>query len=1165
VRRILIVATDVALRARLVALLKGAGYTAEIAEPPARAHERNLRGVSLALVVPDGLAAAKTVIDGLEARSPVLLLWTARSTRIAGRDMIDSAEDAPLLAEIAKMLDAGSHEPPPPPVLRFPGYYLDQAAQTLLRDDGAEVRLTPGEFRLLRAFAERPRRVLSRDTLLSATRGTDGDADRGIDMLLMRLRRKIEPDPRHPTLILTVPGSGYRFAQPVEKLDTLPAFGTPPPPAAAELATPGRAVRRRVTILCAELVAAPGARLPADPEQHAALVAAHRARVAALAAPCHGVLGRGFANTVPVYFGLPAALEHAGECAVVASMDIASAAGPGWAVRVGVAAGLVMASHDGDIAGEAPGLALALQSRAAPGQVVIGPEVRRAVGGLFRCQALPAGGQDEAWRVLGRAPLQNRFRALRGDPIAMVGRADEVALLTRRWEQARGGDGRVVWVFGEAGIGKSRLVRSMLSGVDEAGAWRLSFDCAPTQAESPLHPFVNFLQRQSGGGLARLRRLLRPADASDAEASVLAGLLGAADLPQASPQARKAQIFATLQSLLVRLCERRPMVLVCEDAHWADSLSLELLDRLCRDAAELPLLLVVTSRPEFSPPWADEAHVTPVKLNRLGRQDAVVLAHAVACGRPLLAEMTDRILARTDGVPLFVEEFTRTVLESGAASQAMERFRLGVPLDVPANLHDSLMVRLDRLGWARSLAQCAAALGREFTQPLLAAVAGLPPARLEAGLATLCDAQLVARSGATYSFRHALLRDAAYGSLPMAERPALHQRIADGLHAEFPAMAQTEPATLAYHLTEAGAHQTAVPLWRLAGERNIQASANLEAAVHFRRALAILAGLPASPSRDAMELEIRVKFSVALTGTSGYTSHEFCANTTRALDLCEHGAATLSPSHWGPVLWSMVAGAFSAGDMRSARDLAARFMREAEALGDRQLCMIAHRLQGMVLFGAGEGASARAHLERSLALYDSAGDKALAAVFGFDQFVASLSYLGRTLQLLGLPEQALATAARAVQAAEAQGHAISILYAQYSLMSLHMSRREPEAVTAKAREAGRLARAHGAYNYQEVSHVVEQVAALRAGAGAPALAAIGRHLQALRDINWIYFVTRLSLYAAEAAAETGHLAQGRAWWESARALIEDLDQTGCLADMHRVHAALLHAEAAIAA
>jgi tetratricopeptide (TPR) repeat protein len=606
-------------------------------------------------------------------------------------------------------------------------------------------------------------------------------------------------------------------------------------------------------------------------------------------------------------------------------------------------------------------------------------------------------------------------------------------------------------------------------------------------------------------------------------------------------------------------------MVLCEDMHWADSVSLELLDQVVRDVAELPVLLVVTGRPEFSPGWADASHVSTLKLNRLGRQDSAALAASVAGGQALPAELADPILTRTEGVPLFVEEFTRTVLETGAAAQAMERFRLGIPLDIPGSLQESLMVRLDRLGWARQLAQCAAALGSDFSRALLAAVAELAPARLEAGLALLIDAQLVSASGtgsaAIYRFRHALLRDAAYGSLPLPERVLLHARIAAVLARTIPGIAEANPEILAHHLTEAGSRVLAIPLWRRAGEKNIRASANLEAATHFRRALALLAEEAAGPERESLELDIRLEFGVALTGTSGFTAPEFRENTRRALAICE---GQHDPARFYPLLWSMVAAAFSAGDVQDALHLASRFLREAEQLGDRQLRMIGHRLCGMASFGTGALGEAKTHLEESLALHEAGIDAGLAAIYGFDQRVATLIYLAHVQQDLGAPAEALQFADRALYEARLSAHASTEIYVRSCLLLLHMARRDRVALAASVREAARVARQHAAYNLQVAAACLERILSLPASSAGDAFVAIQRHIDGLRQFNWIYLVTRINLFAAEMAAEGGHAIEGRGFCEEARALIDSLAQGGCMAELHLVEAAVLRAEGAAA-
>ncbi len=1017
--RVLIVSTDIAARARLVAVLRRAGYAPELAEPPAQAHDRDTRGIGLAVVVPRGLgAAAQQVISGLQARiGHVVVLAGHEHPAPAGCETVPPDDEAALLQCLARQLETSPAAGPPEKILRFTGYYLDVGAERLCRDCGSEVRLTQSEFRLLRVLAERAGRVQSREQLLAAIRGGDAESDRGIDMLLVRLRRKIEPDPRHPALIVTVPGSGYRFNVPVQSVPCVPPAASGLCPEAAVARTdpppPGRAVLRQMTVLAAELVAAFPP--PADPECVAALLAAHRESTAAAAARFGGTAGPCFGRTALIYFGYPRALEHAGEWAVSAGLTLAgAAAGASGAVRVGIATGLVVTQPDGEVVGEAPDRALALQARAAPGQVLIEAGVRRALGGLFRCRALPGdplqadvlqAEGDRIWRAIGPGPLQNRFRALRHDQAPMVGRSEEIELLQRRWARAREGAGRVVLITGEAGIGKSRLTRAMVALTSPTDALHLCLDCTPRHAESAMHPLINLLERLAPGGgggadaqaakLARLRRALAPAEVSEDEFASLAELLGLCTpaQKQATPQERKAALFATIMAMLVRLCDRRPVLLTCEDVQWADSLSLELLESICRDAAELPLLLLVTSRNDVAGPWVSEPHVTCLRLNRLDRRDAAALAANVAAGRPLPADMAERIAAHADGIPLFVEEITRAVLESGAALQTLQRFRFGEPMDIPAALRDSLLVRLDQLGTTRALAQCAAAVGHDVATSLLASVAGLDPAGLEEGLARLTGAGILVRtqSGNGYRFRHALIRDTAYATMTLAARRALHAQIAAALEAnpEHDAAARAQP--LALHYTAAGMDRQAAAWWLRAGLQSLHRSAMSEALAQLGRAMDLLEPLPEDADGIALKLEILVAYGRVITATKGHGADEVATVFSRARTLC---ARLGDPPQVLTVLFVLWTHAFFRVRLAQAQEQAADLLQQAKKRGEETWLVMGYYTLGFTSLLTGSVEESIALLAEGIRRFDPAQRQLYAGPTVSDPRVVMRTYLG---------------------------------------------------------------------------------------------------------------------------------------------------------------------------
>jgi predicted ATPase len=637
---------------------------------------------------------------------------------------------------------------------------------------------------------------------------------------------------------------------------------------------------------------------------------------------------------VLAYFGYPRADEHDAERAVrtalklvekVAGLDTVAAAP--LQLRVGIATGLVVVgdlvgegeAQERGVVGETPNLAARLQALAEPGAVVIAPSTRRLTGGLFEYEDLGAvdlkglGAPVAASRVARGSPAESRFEALRGrDLIPLLGRDEELTLLQRRRQQAKTGEGRVVVLIGEPGIGKSRLAQAILQEVAGEPHTRLRYFCSPHHQASALHPFITQLEHAAGfsredlpeARLAKLEALLARSNAGAEETGFIAALLSlpAGDkypLPDLSPQRRKGKTLAALLAQLPRLAASQPVLMLFEDAHWSDPTSLELLTLTVARAPQLPLLLLVTARPEFTPPWPADAHVTMQALARLGRREGAALVARSAGGKGLPAEILEQILTRTDGVPLFLEELTKTIIESGLLREEDGHYaRDGAlpPLAIPATLHDSLMARLDRLAPVREVAQIGAAIGREFAYPLLSAVARQPEARLKEALGRLVDSELVFGRGeppaAVYTFKHALVQEAAYASLLRERRRQLHARIAEALEGTFPEVAETQPELVAHHYAAAGFAAPAIDYYRRAADRAMVASANAEAIAHLAKGLELIDSLPESPERISREIDFRLALGSPLTAIRGYGSVEAQAAYTRAKELCAGAGET---------------------------------------------------------------------------------------------------------------------------------------------------------------------------------------------------------------------------------------------------------------------------------
>ena len=691
----------------------------------------------------------------------------------------------------------------------------------------------------------------------------------------------------------------------IAKLDGAAALA--PEPAPPEPKAQDAAERRQVTVMFSDLVGSTALSTRMDPEDLREVISAYQKCVARTVLRFGGYVAKYMGDGVLVYFGYPLAHEDDAERAVRAGLELVAAVGDlttGAALqaRVGIATGLVVvgdligsgAAQEQAVVGETPNLASRLQGIAEPDSVVIAESTRKLLGNLFELQDLAVrdlkgiAAPQRAWAALRPRTVESRFEALHASGLtALVGREEELELLLRRWSQAKTGQGQVVLLSGEAGIGKSRLTAALLERLAAEPHSRLRYFCSPQHTDSAFYPIISQMER--AGGLAhddtpqarldKLDAVLAQTSTSPEDAALFAEMLS---LPNdgrypalvLSPEQRRQRTLEALTAQVAGLASRQPVLMIFEDAHWADPTSLEAFGRAVDRLKALRVLLIVTHRPEFEPPWIGRPYVTALTLNRLGEHHIAAIIDGVTGNKALSAIIRQDIIERTDGIPLFVEEITKAVLE--AESEGAARRTIGaVPppaLAVPASLHASLMARLDRLGPAKGVAQVGAAIGREFSHPLLAAVTRKPEAELGSALDRLIDAGLLFRQGvppyATYLFKHALVQDAAYGTLLREPRRALHARIAETLEGEFGEIAESQPELLARHCTEAGLIEKAVSFWRTAGQRSMARTALLEGAEQLKRALDQIATLPATPALHGEEIMLHVAFAnaLALTG-----------------------------------------------------------------------------------------------------------------------------------------------------------------------------------------------------------------------------------------------------------------------------------------------------------
>jgi class 3 adenylate cyclase/predicted ATPase len=843
------------------------------------------------------------------------------------------------------------------------------------------------------------------------------------------------------------------------------------------------AERRQLTVMFVDLVGSTALSARLDPEDMREIVGAYHRGCAEQITKAGGFVAKYMGDGVLAYFGYPHAHEHDAERAVLAGLalvegvpKLTTAVSTALQVRIGIATGLVVVgdligsgeAQERGVVGDTPNLAARLQALAEPNMVVIADSTRRLLGNLFELTDLGArdlkgiAGPARAWAALRASSVESRFEAMHpGGLTDLVGREEELDLLLRSWSKAKVGEGQVVLLSGEAGIGKSRLTAALLERLAIEPQTRLRYFCSPQHPDSALYPIIGQMERAAGlahddktqAKLDKLDAVLAQTSTSTEDAALFAEMLSlpndgrypALDL---APQQRRQRMLEALTSQLAKLTRLQPVLMIFEDAHWVDPTSLEVLGRTVDRIKTLPVLLIVTFRPEFDAPWVGQSHVTSLALNRLGEREAAAIIARLVGNKALPADMLAEIVERTDGIPLFVEEMTKAVLEAeneGAARRTVA----AVPsptLAVPASLHASLMARLDRLGPAKEVAQIGAAIGREFSHALLASVVRKSEAELGSALDRLVAAGLLFRQGvspqASYLFKHALVQDAAYGTLLRELRRALHARIAETLESQFAETTESRPEILAHHCTEAGLTEKAAGLWGKAGQRSLQRSALVEAAAQFTRALDQIVTLPSTPTLRREHIKLQVALVTPLIHVKGYAAPETKAAAERARLLIERaeslGEAPEDPLLLFSVLYGFWAASFVAFDGNTMRQLAAEFLSVAERQNIPVPRMVGHRNMGVTLLHIGEIQESLVHFEKALALYDPSEHRQLATRFGQDVRVAILFYRSLAHWAMGYPERAVADAACAIQEAREIGQAATLIPA-LTLTSLSYS------------------------------------------------------------------------------------------------------------------------------
>ena len=858
--------------------------------------------------------------------------------------------------------------------------------------------------------------------------------------------------------------------------------------------------------------------------------------------------------------------------------------------RVGIATGLVVvgdligsgASQEQAIVGETPNLAARLQGIAEPNMVVIADSTRRLIGDLFELENLGAkdlkgiAGPVQAWAALRTSSAEGRFEAMHASGLTeLVGRGEELELLLRRWAKAKSGEGQVVLLSGEPGIGKSRLTAALFGRLAPEPHTRLRYFCSPQHTDSALYPIVSQMERAAGfshddtaqAKLDKLDALLAQSFTPRQGAALIAEMLslpndGRYPTLELAAQQRRQKTLEALTTQIEALIRQRPVLMIFEDVHWIDPTSLEALGRAVDRIRSLGVLLIITYRPEFEPPWIGRPHVTALTLNRLGEGEIAALIDGVIGNKPLPAHIRRDIVERTDGIPLFVEEITKAVLEAESEGDAQQTVAAVPPsaLAVPASLHASLMARLDRLGPAKEVAQIGSAIGREFSDALMAAVARKTEADLASALDRLTAAGLVFRQGApphaTYLFKHALVQDAAYGTLLREPRRALHTRIAETLETQFGEIAESRPEILARHCTEAGLIEKAAGLWGKAGQRSLARSALVEGIAQLTRALDQIAVLPGTPALRREEIKLQVALITPFLHVKGYAAPETKAAAERARLLIEQAEALGEPPEDPLLLFSVLYGFWVAnlvafnGD--AMRQLAVQFLALAEKQGATVPLMIGHRLIGLSLLHTGDIAEGRAHLDQAIALYDPAEHRPLATRFGQDVRVAALSFRSLALWLLGYPEAALEDTDHALKDAREIGQAATLMYAlafasftQTFCGNYATANAQSDEVVPLADEKGSLLwKAYGMFNEGCVLALTVQAA--------DAVQMITSGLAAHRSTGTTMWIPMFLSYLASAYAGLGQFNEAWRCISDAMTAMEITKEKWFEADIHRM-------------
>ena len=818
--------------------------------------------------------------------------------------------------------------------------------------------------------------------------------------------------------------------------------------------------RRHLTVMFCDIVGSTEIAGRLDPEEWRDIVADYHRAVATAVTRFGGYVEKNLGDGAMASFGYPQAQENDAERAVRAGLVIleavaaqsralAAQGGPELAVRIGIHAGPVVVAESTELYGGVPNVAARVQTAAEPNTLLITADILRPVSGLFVVNdrgAQSLKGLSEPVRLFQvvRASGAGRRRGTARQLTPLIGREEELRLIESRWARVRAGQGQLVLVVGEAGLGKSRLAEEFQNRLAEVPHTWTELACSQLLQNTPFHPLVEFLKRRleeqepaPEGRVAALAAWHRAVGLDPMQSVPLVAPLLELPVPAGYPpppaaaDERRRRLIATLAGWWLGGARAQAVVLQVEDIHWADPSTLDLLRLLAEQCATAPVLLLIASRPEFRAPWAHRSHHTVVALAPLERPEVQQMVRGLAARHAVSRHTMEALVARTGGVPLFIEEVTRLLLEGGGQDAVQ---------GIPSTLQALLTARLDRLGSAKEVAQIAAALGHEFTYSLIHSVAGQSDELLMESLERLAEADLIYVQGmppeSSYRFKHALMQDAAYETMLKSRRRELHRVIAQTLTDAFKEIAEAQPELLAHHLTQAGAAREAIGYWQRAGQQAVERSANIEAIAHFSRALELLRPLPDGVERDQVELELRVALGVPLIASRGYSAAEVERTYARARELSERVGG--SPQ-FANILWGLWVRYLTGGPIGAALEMAEQYRAIAERTRDSGHLLETCQVMGIALFYLGEFPKALPHLARGSVMYDPERHHALIYEHGgADTGVAIQTHEALALWTLGYPEQARQRMQTALATANALArHPFTVAFGHYFLAWFH--------------------------------------------------------------------------------------------------------------------------------